>query len=340
MTVHSTSPLRIDFAGGWSDVADFADREGGTVVNAAISILVHVDLFVGGGRIRLHAEDVGEHVTLESSGSMVYDGKLDLHKAALNMLPVTGGIEILSRSEALPGSGLGGSGALDVALLAGLAHLREESYDQKELAELGFLLEAGELGLFGGRQDQYAAALGGFLELEFHDGRVGVRRLSVSESAAHELSSHAVLVYTGQTHFSSQTHARVWAAYNSGDDSVIDAIRSIRDAAREAGDAIEAGDWKRLASLVDENWRNQKRLDPTMVTPATTRIDAAVREAGAWGLKATGAGAGGCVVVLCPTERRSAVTEAARVNGGKVLDFDFTFDGVRAWQQDDAAEES
>jgi len=340
MTVHSTSPLRIDFAGGWSDVADFADREGGTVVNAAISILVHVDFIAGGGRIRLHAEDTGEHVTLESSGSVVYDGKLDLHKAALNMLPVTGGIEILSRSDALSGSGLGGSGALDVALLAGLAHLREESYDQRELAELGFLLEASELGLFGGKQDQYAAALGGFLELEFHNGQVDVRRLSIPEPAARELSSHTVLVFTGQTHFSSQTHERVWDAYNSGDDTVIDAIRCIRDAAREAGDAIESGDWKGLASLVDENWLNQQRLDATMVTPATARIDAAVREAGAWALKATGAGAGGCVVVLCPPERRRAVTEAAHATGGKVLDFDFSFDGVRVWQQDDAAEQS
>jgi D-glycero-alpha-D-manno-heptose-7-phosphate kinase len=340
MTVSSKSPLRIDFAGGWSDVADFADREGGLVVNAAVSIRVHVDFIVGGGRIRLHAEDVGDHVTLESSGLLVYDGKLDLHKAALNMLPVTGGIEILSRSEALPGSGLGGSGALDVALLAGLAHCREESYDSRELAELGFLLEAGELGLNGGKQDQYAAALGGFLELEFSEDQVQVSRLSVTEDAARELASHLVLVYSGQTHFSSQTHARVWGAYNSGDPTVIDAIRCIRDAAREAGQAVEAGDWRKLAALVDENWRNQQRLDATMVTPATTAIETAVREAGAWGLKATGAGAGGCLVVLCPPDRSLAVVEAAHANGGSVLDFDFTFDGVTVWQQDDAAEES
>jgi D-glycero-alpha-D-manno-heptose-7-phosphate kinase len=338
--IRSKSPLRIDFAGGWSDVADFADREGGIVVNAAVSIRVHVDFIVGGGRIRLHAEDVGEHVTLESSGSLAYDGKLDLHKAALNMLPVTGGIEILSRSEALPGSGLGGSGALDVALLAGLAHCREESYDRRELAELGFILEAGELGLNGGKQDQYAAALGGFLKLEFNEDPVQVRRLSVTEDAARELASHLVLVYSGQTHFSSQTHARVWGAYNSGDPNVIDAIRCIRDAAREAGHAVEAGNWRKLASLVDENWRNQQRLDATMLTPATTAIETAVREAGAWGLKATGAGAGGCLVVLCPPDRSLEVAEAARAIGGSVLDFDFTFDGVTVWQQDDAAEES
>jgi len=340
MMVHSTAPLRIDFAGGWSDVADFAEREGGTVVNAAISIRVDVDFLMGGGSIRLHAEDVGEHITLASSGSLVYDGRLDLHKAALNMLPVTGGIEILSRSEAPPGSGLGGSGALDVALLAGLAHCRQESYDRRELAELGFLLEASELGLFGGKQDQYAAALGGFLELEFRAGQVGVHRLSVSESAARELGKHVVLVYTGQTHFSSQTHARVWEAYNSGNETVMDSLRCIRDAAREAGHAIEAGDWKALATLVDENWRNQLRLDTTMLTPATTKIDIAVRDAGAWGLKATGAGAGGCLVVICPPERRTAVTGAAQANGGKVLDFGFTLDGVTVWQQEDAAEES
>ncbi len=339
MTVHSSAPLRIDFAGGWSDVEDFADREVGKVVNAAISLRVHVEFIVGGGRIRLHAEDVGERVTVESSGLLVYDGKLDLHKAALNMLPVTGGIEILSRSEAPPGSGLGGSGSLDVALLAGLAHCREEPYDRKELAELGFLLEASELGLLGGKQDQYAAALGGFLELEFHDGQVGAHRLSVPEPAARELEQHSVLVYTGQTHFSSQTHSRVWGAYNSGDGDVIDAVRCIRDAAGEAGRAIENGDWVMLSGLIDENWRNQQRLDPTMVTPATARIEVAVREAGAWGLKATGAGAGGCLFVLCPPNRRTAVKEAARANGGEVLDFDFVFDGVTVLQRDDAAKE-
>jgi D-glycero-alpha-D-manno-heptose-7-phosphate kinase len=166
MTLHARAPLRIDFAGGWSDVPVFADAEGGRVVNAAIDRYVHVEVVLGARRIRLHALDLDEHVTLATSRDIRYDGTLDLHKAALNMLPVTGGIEILTRSDAPGGSGLGASGALDVALLAVLAQARNERYAREELAELGYLLETSELGLLGGRQDQYAAALGGCHRME------------------------------------------------------------------------------------------------------------------------------------------------------------------------------
>jgi D-glycero-alpha-D-manno-heptose-7-phosphate kinase len=136
MSVHTRAPLRVDFAGGWTDVPVFADAEGGAVVNAAIGLHVHVDFLLPGKgaqsqRITLHAEDLKEHVTIQSSGAIAYDGQLDLHKAALNMLPVTGGIEVLSRSDAPSGSGLGASGALDVALLAGLARCREEAYGDR-----------------------------------------------------------------------------------------------------------------------------------------------------------------------------------------------------------------
>lgn len=340
VTVHSRAPLRIDFAGGWSDVADFADREGGTVVNAAIDIRVHVDFILGGKRIRLRAEDLGERVSFDSAGSMKYDGLLDLHKAALNLMPVTGGIEVLSRSDAPPGSGLGGSGALDVALLAGLARCRREHYDAPELAELGFMLESGELGLLGGKQDQYAAALGGFHRLDFSQGDVVVQPLAVSEEAGRDLARHLVLVYTGKTHFSSRTHARVWESFHAGEARVVEALRGMRDAAREVGSVLEAANWRELASLVDDNWRCQKLLDATMATPAIRELEGAVRAAGAWGLKATGAGAGGCMLVLCPADRAERARAAARAHGGRVLDFAFSFTGVSVWEQEDLAGEA
>lgn len=150
MTVHVRAPMRIDFAGGWTDVETFASSSGGIVTNAAITLYARAEFLVGGNRIRLHAQDLEQHLSLASPSEIVYDGVLDLHKAALNMLPVTGGIEILTRSDAPAGAGLGGSGALDVALLSGLAHIREEGVDGVELAELGYQLETSELHLLGG----------------------------------------------------------------------------------------------------------------------------------------------------------------------------------------------
>lgn len=337
MSLHARAPLRIDFAGGWSDNVAFADREGGCVVNAAIAAYVHVDLLTEGKTIQLHSDDLPEHVTISSSGQIVYDGKLDRHKAALNMLPMTGGIEVLSRSDMPLGSGLGEAAALDVALVAGLARGRLEEYDADELVELGIMLDSVELGLSGRRQDHCAAVFGGFHELNFLDERIERRRIAVSEDAAVDLANHLVLVYTGQSHFSTQTDRRVWDAYASGDGRVVGAIRGMRDVARKVGPILEASDWEALAALVNRNWEYQQLLDATMSTPRTRSVEEAIRAAGALGLKAMGEAAGGCLLVVCPVDRHEPVAEAARAKGCTVLDFSFSFDGVTIWEQDDVS---
>ena len=97
---------------------DFASDEGGVVVSAALNLYAYAEFHTGGERISLVAEDMLERVSVTRPSDLEYDGKLDLHKAAINMLPVTGGIEVLTRTDVPPGSGLGASGALDVALVA------------------------------------------------------------------------------------------------------------------------------------------------------------------------------------------------------------------------------
>ncbi len=338
MSFRARAPVRIDFAGGWSDVPEFADTEGGAVVNAAIALYVHVECRVGGGSYRLFAEDVDERVFLPSPADVVYDGTLDLHKAALNMLPVPGGVEIISSSDVPPGSGLGGSGALDVALLQGLAACRGESYDAAELAEMGFLLETSELKLAGGRQDQYAAALGGFHEFSFGAGAgVEARSLDITAEAATAFSRHVAVVYTGQSHFSSQTHERVWQAYREDGAGVADAIRVMRDLVTPVAQSLEAGLWSEVGRLMDENWTQQQRLDATISTDASNDIESAVRAAGAWGLKATGAGAGGCLVIVGPSDRQADIATAATAGGGRVLEWSFALEGAKSWQVEEDA---
>ena len=331
MTVNARAPVRIDFAGGWSDVPIYADEHGGSVLNAAIGLYARVECTPGGGRFRIHAEDIGERVSVGTPAKLVYDGKLDLHKAAINMLPVLGGVEIISNSDVPAGSGLGASGSLDVALLAALAACREETYPSTELAEMGYALEAEELGMLGGRQDQYAAAVGGFNHLRFGKEHIDAKKLSVSADAAAELEQCTEVVYTGQSHFSSETHERVWNAYQSGLAEVTDAIHTMRDLVNPATDALMAGQWRALAALIDENWRQQQRLDATISTEGTKRIETAARAAGAWGVKAAGSGAGGCLVIIgdpaTALERERTVTDA----GGQVLAWQFDFDGVTTW---------
>src|SRR5213078_77975 len=123
---HASAPLRLDFAGGWTDVAPFSAREGGVVVNGAIALRAHVELHLGGKLLRLVSEELGETLECANSGGLVPHGKLPLLTAALRRFPVLGGFTLTTRCDAPPGSGLGSSGALGVALVGALTRARQD----------------------------------------------------------------------------------------------------------------------------------------------------------------------------------------------------------------------
>src|SRR6059036_282335 len=160
--VHASAPVRLDFAGGWTDVAPFSAREGGVVVNGAIGLHVHVELKLGGTLLRFVAEDLGETLECANVGGLTGHGKLPLLMAALRMFPVLGGFTLTTRSDAPPGSGLGSSGALGVALVGALTRARQDATASRpqDVADQAWQVETIEARLPGGKQDQYAAALG------------------------------------------------------------------------------------------------------------------------------------------------------------------------------------
>ena len=324
------APLRLDFAGGWTDVPPFSQREGGVVVNAAIALYARVELRIGGELIRLVAEDLNQTVEMVNSGGLVADGRLPLHKAALRMFPVSFPCTLSTRCDAPTGSGLGSSGALDVALVAVLSAARLERPDRREVAQHAWQLEAVEAAVPGGRQDQFASALGGVQRLSFRDPDVGVEPLTLDPAFAAALERQTVLCYTGRSRVSGDTIARVQAAYERGDPGVTGALRAMKDVAERMAEALRAADLARVGALLAENWRHQRALDPAMSTPEMARLESALMAAGALGGKAAGAGAGGCMFFLMADDS-GAGTTAARAVGAEVLPLRWATDGVRAW---------
>ena len=327
---HASAPMRLDFAGGWTDVPPFSAREGGVVVNAAIGLHSHVALTLGGKLLRLVAEDLGETLECANSGGLILDGKLDLPKAALRMFPVLGAFTLTTRCDAPLGSGLGSSGALDVALVAALTRARLERMGERDLAEQAWQVEAVEAKIPGGKQDQYAAALGGWHRLSFRDPDVGVEPLTLDPTFAAALERHIVLCYTHRSRVSGDTIARVMSAYERGDRKVTGALRGLKDAAEAMVLALRGADLTRVGTLLTENWTHQQALDPGMRTPEMARLEEAMREAGAIGGKAAGAGAGGSMFFLVGKDPRAAV-EAASGAGATVLPVTWAAEGARAW---------
>jgi D-glycero-alpha-D-manno-heptose-7-phosphate kinase len=322
----SSAPVRLDFAGGWTDVPPFSIQEGGVVVTAAIQLVSHAEVRLGGSGFRLVSEDLHDQLEIADSRSLVRDGRLDLLKAGLRMLPV-GACTLTTRSDAPPGSGLGSSGALDVALVAALSAARGESPDPIEIAETACRLEAVEAGIPGGRQDQFASALGGFLRLQFQDPEVEVERLRLDPGFMADLSRRIVLCYTGATRFSGTTIERVMRAYEQGDARVLAALHGLRQVAEEMSRALVAADSAAVGRLLSDNWCHQQALDDRMRTPEMAQLENLMIEAGALGGKAAGAGAGGCMFFLAPDDP-SPLLEAANQAGVRLLPVRWAMRGV------------
>ena len=327
---HATAPVRLDFAGGWTDVPPFSAREGGMVVSGAIELTARVAVRLEGRLIRLVSEDLGQELECADAGGLVLDGRLDLLKAALRMLPVQAACTITTRCDAPPGSGLGSSGAMDVALVAALALARGERFTGRELAEQAWYLETVEAKIPGGKQDQFAAALGGFQRLTFRDPDVGIEPITLDPAFAAALERRMVLCYTGQSRVSGATIARVMAAYERGDSRVTGALRAMKDVAATMAEALRAGDVVRVATLLSENWKQQQALDPGMRTAEMAQLESALTAAGALGGKAAGSGAGGSMFFVTRDDPAPAIA-AARAAGATVLPVRWALEGVRAW---------
>ncbi len=323
------APLRLDFAGGWTDVPPFATAEGGIVVNGALGLTAQATLVPGGDGIDLISHDLGLSVSAQDIVALPRGGDLELLQAALRCFPIDPPFRLETRSDAPPGSGLGSSGALGVALALVLKHARNEAHLPHDVADAAVRIETVEAGMAGGKQDQYAAAFGGFNVMTFTETSVDVESLPIDPGFASELARRTILWYTGRSRVSGATITRVMEAYGRGHRAVTGALREMKDLALSMVEALAEADLARVGTLLTRNWQCQQVLDPQMCTPDMRRLEtAAAGEGGILGAKAAGAGAGGSMFVLSAGDPAS-VKEAALHLGMPVLPVDWSWEGAR-----------
>ena len=331
--MRARTPVRMDLAGGWTDVPPFSVERGGHVVNVAISRHSYATLIPNDeGTFLLESADYDQFVQAQDIRQLEYDGTLDLLKAAVRRKQLDFGGHLITRSEAPPGSGTGSSASMGVALIGLLDAMQGGEMSRHEIAAVANALEVEEIGIAGGKQDQYAAAYGGLNFMTFEDPKVTVEPLEPSRGFLLEMEKSLLLVYTGKSRLSGDIISKVMGAYRRGEAQVTDALENLREAALQMRDAIMTEDLARMGEVLDFNWENQRRLYDEMTTPKIEALFAVARPAGVLGGKACGAGGGGCIALLCEPDREHLVRRAVEDLGGLCIDFNFDHDGVVAWQ--------
>jgi len=330
---HSRAPVRIDLAGGWTDVPPFSAQVGGAVVNAAINRYAYATLRPRNDkRIRIHSADYNIILDLPSFDHLAYDGQLDLIKAAIRCFNTRQGLDISVRCDVPPGSGTGSSAAVGVALLGLLNRFQDAGLSVYEIADKAHQLETEDLGNAGGKQDQYAAALGGICFMQFADPRVTVNQLDLTPGVIAELEKRLVLCYTGKPHISGDIINKVMGAYKQGSPATVHALQQLKSIAYKMKAALLSGDTDTFSALLQENWENQKHLDPTVTNPELdTLYDLALAHGAAAG-KAMGAGGGGCMLFCAKPGQEHLLRSTLSARGARLLDFSFDFHGLQTWQ--------
>jgi D-glycero-alpha-D-manno-heptose-7-phosphate kinase len=323
----AAAPVRLDFAGAWTDVPPFSTDEGGAVITASINLYARAEAVYRERGYLLRASELGAELEIPTPATPVNDPRLILHAAALRLRPASAPCELTTSSDVPPGSGLGSSGALDVAIVAALAALDGTAPAPLDLAHEAWRLEAVEAGVPGGKQDQYSAALGGFNLLTFRDPDVGVTSLDLDPGFSAELARRMVLCYTGASRVSGNTIARVQSSYIGGNAEVTGALHELREVALDMAEAMRAGDFAAVGALLTRNWQAQQRLDPIMCTEGMKELESAMQAAGAIGGKAAGSGAGGCMFFLAGDDG-AAMRDAAKARGLRVLPVEWATRGV------------
>ncbi|MFH1144979.1 MAG: GHMP kinase [Candidatus Eisenbacteria bacterium] len=336
MIYRAKAPLRISFCGGGTDVSPYPEERGGCVLSATIDKYAWASVHPRPAGIEIASLDYGVRRSYPE-GRLAFDGQLDLAIGALNHFHdlrggLGSGVEVTLHCDAPPGSGLGSSSTVVATLVGGIARWLGVPLTQYEIAETTFKIERLDVRLSGGRQDQYAAAFGGFNFIEFSAGPTIVNPLRIPRETVNELEYHLLLVFTGGTRISARIVDTQMERYRRGEADAVEGLEALKSVARDLKNLLLRGRLDDFGRGLHAAWETKKRLATAITNETIDGLYSAAREAGALGGKILGAGGGGHLLIYCPIERKSEIAAEMQRRGGRVVPFAFEERGLQTWQ--------
>ncbi|WP_206340831.1 hypothetical protein [Marinicauda algicola] len=321
-------------------MSPYCDEFGGLVLNAAINRFCHVTIEPRqDGLLLLHSADMGnrwegaapEFLGPESGAPTLMRGVYNrIVKDYRDGEPMA--LSITSYADAPAGSGLGTSSSMVIALLAAFSELLSLPLGPYDLARLAYEIERVDLGLSGGRQDQYAAAFGGFNYMEFYAGEhTLVNQLRLRRRTVLELESSLVIYFTGVSRESARIIEQQKDSVKSHGGQRFEAMHRLKDGAIRMKEALLLGRISELARLLDESWQHKKQTSDKISTGHIDEIYEAAIKAGALGGKVSGAGGGGFMMFLVDPVCREAFIRVLSGYNGKAELCNFWPEGAESW---------
>ena len=344
--VFAKAPLRMALAGGGTGLEPYWKEYGGVVLNATIDQYAYCKIEPYECCKRethwvFKSVDLGrdEKRDFYSSDFMNYaysDGPIQLLINTYQYLThdiKREPVKITTYVEAPPGSGLGSSSALVVALVAAITEYYGLPRGEYDIAEDAIEIERKICDFPGGKQDQFAAAFGGFNFMEFlPDGRTIVNPLRLNYRTQNMMELNTVLYYVGKPREDSRVIENTAKGLVSSD-KVLDATHNIKQACIDYKRSLLTGDFEMISNLMNTYWKMKLETNPHVASPELLDAYDYALQNGATGAKISGAGGGGHMVLFTKFERRHDLISALKKKDGRVVPFKFVKHGVDVWRQ-------
>jgi D-glycero-alpha-D-manno-heptose-7-phosphate kinase len=335
LIIRSKAPLRISFAGGGTDVPPYPEERGGAVLSTTINKYAYATLIPRkDDTINVKSLDYDIVAKYQTDERLFYDGELDLIKAVINNMEAKQGLDLFMHSDAPPGSGLGSSSTVVVALVGLFQKWLNKPLTDYDIAELAYKIERTDLGIKGGKQDQYAATFGGFNYIEFHADSTIVNPLRISREILNEMEYRLLLCYTGRTRLSARILDEQIAKYKKREKKSVEALDELKAICINMKNALLRGRLEEVGELLHEGWMNKRKLASKITNPEIDKLYETARKNGAIGGKLLGAGGGGYLLLFCEFDKKHIIAEKLEQLGGQMVEFGFDVKGLQSWSVD------
>ena len=338
MIYRSKTPLRIGLAGGGTDVSPYSDLYGGAILNATISLYAHAAIEpLQENKIVLQAMDRNESEEFDFTGSLHINNKLDLLKGVYNRIQkdyksVKTGFRLSTFVDAPAGSGLGTSSTLVVAIIGAFAEMLRLPMGEYDMAHYAYEIERKDLGLAGGRQDQYAATFGGVNFMEFSkDDKVVVNPLRIKQQYLFELENNLLLYYTSTSRDSGKIIEQQAKNVSDKKEKSIEAMHQLKQQAQMMKEALLKGKIHEIGEILDFGFQQKRKMAEGISNSLMDEIYDEAKSAGATGGKISGAGGGGFMIFYCPGTTKYKVIEKLEKFGGRHRRYQFVEHGLTTW---------
>ena len=338
MIYRSKAPLRIGLAGGGTDVSPYSDLYGGAILNATLSLYAHATIEpLNENRLIFTSIDQCEEEYCDLSSDVAVDGKLILLKGVYNRIrkdfniPVKN-FRLSTFVDAPAGSGLGTSSTLVVAIVGAFAEMLRLPLGEYDIAHYAYQIERHDLGLAGGKQDQYAATFGGVNYMEFYDNdKVIVNPLRIKQQYLFELENNLLLYYTSTSRLSAEIIQQQANNVLNQKESSIEAMHQLKRQAQLMKEALLKGRLNEIGEILDFGFQEKRKMAAGISNDLMDEIYETAKAAGATGGKISGAGGGGFMIFYCPGNTKYQVAKSLERFGGVHRNCQLVKHGLVTW---------